>query len=1428
MTRLIVRNGFDIADLQLGDFVVATVSATDTRVTYTLGNQVLTLNGSFVLSGGVPVGGTITSASYTVGGTSMLVAGQMTLDFDAFETAMSNDEIGGLLSGSDEVIGTAENDILRGYDGNDLLRGGLGADTMFGGAGNDTLQGDGGNDLMVGGSGDDIYRVINAGDQIYEFRNGGIDRVETTLNSYTLGDNVDNLTFTGSGNFTGIGNALANEIIGAAGDDLMRGGNGADTLRGANGNDTLYGGNGDDMLVGDAGGTEVVSVASTPSPSNPDVDIALSTGVPEASTTTSTTVTGYVSNTGAGEGNFNLAFVLDVSGSMGDAFAGADVGDLNGDGIANTKLDATIAAFQQLVESIQDAGIGDDVRIAVIPFSDSAIITTVGSALSDNDGNGVPDVIDAALQLQDLGGTYYNTGLQQAIDFFNSSPAGTNQVFFISDGAPSSDNYDSLLATLRDPNGINATIRALGINATGSYYDVLDELDDGALNDSALNVLSPEDLTAGLLNSQVSTDDIEQLEIWLNGTLIATLTPDQLTETPFGLQYSVTVPGLDNTGTNVIETRLVLNDADGTVISNTQTVTVGALASNDSLEGGDGNDTLDGGAGVDTLVGGDGDDVYRVNSTGDRIVEAANAGTDTVESTVTYTLNRAITANVENLTLLGSEAINGTGNARDNLIIGNLGNNVLEGLGGNDTLNGGYGNDTASFEHAASGVNASLYTGIATLSGETDTLINIENLTGSAFADSLYGDTGDNVFVGLGGNDTINGYSGFDTVDYSGATSAVTVVLNTSYSGGTATSADGGEGTDQLVYIDAVVGSRFGDVMTDGNYYSGQDNLFIGGNGYDTMSGGYGNDTLIGGSGNDSMDGGADYGSTHYIDTVDYSAATAAISGRMEGLMTSTSTGTDRLSGFEHIIATDYNDSIIGAVADEWFEGGAGRDTILGGAGNDTIDGGAAVDRMVGGTGDDLYYVNNSSDVVVEAAGAGDDTVMSSVDFRLSDIDVENLILTAATGLTGIGNAGANVITGGAGNDRLLGVNGDDTLFGNDGDDILQGGNGNDSLNGGNGTDWAVFSDLGAGVTGTLNGSSAAEFTSTTGNDTLSYIENVIGTNYADSITGDGYANELRGQDGDDTLTGGSGDDTLMGGSGDDLLDGGYGTDLISYAYFTGRRINVDLSTGVVIGDGTDTIVGNSIEHVIGTSLNDIIAWKGATATYTAFTLEGGAGNDSLGGSSGSDTLLGGTGADTMAGAYGSDTYEVDNAGDVVVEDSSYGYDRVISSINYTLGDNVEYLTLTGSAWAGTGNALSNDIVGNELNNWLRGFEGSDTLTGGLGQDTLDAGVDTNYDIFVFTSVEDSAFGAADQIRNFDDTRDDIYLYQIDANSVSSGDQAFSFIGTTAFSGSAGELRYEQSGGNTYVYGDVDGDRVADFEIELVGLHDLTTSNFYL
>ena len=113
---------------------------------------------------------------------------------------------------------------------------------------------------------------------------------------------------------------------------------------------------------------------------------------------------------------------------------------------------------------------------------------------------------------------------------------------------------------------------------------------------------------------------------------------------------------------------------------------------NNTLNGGAGNDTLNGGAGIDTLIGGLGNDIYIVDSITDIITENASAGTDTIQSSVTYTI--AALANVENLTLTGAAAINGTGNAGNNVITGNTANNLLNGGGGNDTLNGGAGLDT--------------------------------------------------------------------------------------------------------------------------------------------------------------------------------------------------------------------------------------------------------------------------------------------------------------------------------------------------------------------------------------------------------------------------------------------------------------------------------------------------------------------------------------------------------------------------------------------------------------------------------------------------------------------------------------------------------------------------------------------------------------
>src|SRR5690606_18949559 len=160
-------------------------------------------------------------------------------------------------------------------------------------------------------------------------------------------------------------------------------------------------------------------------------------------------------------------------------------------------------------------------------------------------GNGVADVLDAARALRDTGGTSYDLGLANAVDFFNTSPAGDNFVFFLSDGEPNGGPYEGFLQQLRSDSGINANIRALGIEAgSGGYYAVLDSLDDTRLNDSAINVTDPTGLTAGLLGSQVNFSDIQQLEIYKNGKLLTTLTPDQLTQTPFGLKYSYTITGL--------------------------------------------------------------------------------------------------------------------------------------------------------------------------------------------------------------------------------------------------------------------------------------------------------------------------------------------------------------------------------------------------------------------------------------------------------------------------------------------------------------------------------------------------------------------------------------------------------------------------------------------------------------------------------------------------------------------------------------------------------------------------------------------------------------------------------------------------------------------------------------------------------------------
>jgi len=173
-------------------------------------------------------------------------------------------------AGNDVMLGLGGNDVLNGLAGIDQLFGGTGNDTLNGGDDNDTLNGDEGNDLlngglgldtMNGGIGNDTYVVDNLGDVVNEAAGAGTDLVQTTLSSYTLGANLENLTYTGNGNFTGTGNALANTITGGVGDDVLTGGAGADRLVGGLGNDTYIVEAGDTVVEAANGGIDTVRTA---------------------------------------------------------------------------------------------------------------------------------------------------------------------------------------------------------------------------------------------------------------------------------------------------------------------------------------------------------------------------------------------------------------------------------------------------------------------------------------------------------------------------------------------------------------------------------------------------------------------------------------------------------------------------------------------------------------------------------------------------------------------------------------------------------------------------------------------------------------------------------------------------------------------------------------------------------------------------------------------------------------------------------------------------------------------------------------------------------------------------------------------------------------------------------------------------------------
>jgi len=380
------------------------------------------------------------------------------------------------------------------------------------------------------------------------------------------------------------------------------------------------------------------------------------------------------------------------------------------------------------------------------------------------------------------------------------------------------------------------------------------------------------------------------------------------------------------------------------------------------------------------------------------------------------------------------------------------------------------------------------------------------------------------------------------------------------------------------------------------------------------------------------------------------------------------------------------------------IDAGPGNDLILGGIGDDNINGGSGVDTL---TYSDTYYQSGGpwrpGGVTVDLAsgttsGALGNDVVSGIENVFGSPYSDSLTGSAGPNLLQGGYAGDDTLSGGLGNDTLVPTNnapGDDQIDGGAGVDAVDY---SGSLNG-------VSLDLGAGTE------------SGEGTDTLTAVENAIGTGYADTITGSAGANTLSGRGGNDTIAGGLGDDTVVGGLGDDSLSGGGGRDTLDYSSVSGpprtrSGETVSLAAGSATGlDGNDSLAG--FERVLGTRYAD--------------SLTGSKGPDRLFGNGGIDVLDGRAGADLLDGGTGADTVDYSQEATGVLFNLATGY----ASTSDTLKGLENAI---GSPFADSivGTAGPNSLKGGAGNDSIQGDLGDDTLNGGAGDDSLDGGGGTD------------------------------------------------------------------------------------------------------
>lgn len=496
--------------------------------------------------------------------------------------------------------------------------------------------------------------------------------------------------------------------------------------------------------------------------------------------------------------------------------------------------------------------------------------------------------------------------------------------------------------------------------------------------------------------------------------------------------------------------------------------------------------------------------------------------------------------------------------------------------------------------------------------------------------------------------------------------------------------------------------ARRGDWLTSPT--DGPNDQLFGFGGDDELDGGAGADRMVGGRGSDSyhVDNSGDQAvetdadpSVGGVDTV-WASASFTLGSNVENLIL---TGTSAING----VGNDIGNGLTGNDGNNTLEGRGGADVLEGGYGHDL---------MIGGDGSDTYDVDEWGDQVSEtnadAATGGVDTVWSSISYTLG-ANVEKLYL----------KAGYLFATDAVGNGL------DNTLVGNEQHNMIDGGYGADVMMGGAGSDeYHVDNPLDQVIETDPSATGGGDTVWATINYTLpANVESLFLYGYSElEGTGNELGNGLYGSFGSDRLTGLGGNDFLDGKDGADVMIGGAGSDGYSIDNAGDQVIETDGSSS----GGIDS-VWSDVDFALDPFFENIFL-TGTTAVSAIGNGRNNAvyGNDIdniLIAGGGNDEVSGGLGADRMVGGLGSDLYYVDNAGDKVIEKDATvagGIDKVVAYVSFTLGANIENLTLEGAGLInGTGNALDNVMRGNNLGNFMSGREGNDTIDGYGGGDTM-------------------------------------------------------------------------------------------------------------